>query len=423
MWETFSFMGMPLSWFIGFRYSRAKRKNHFISFIALASLIGIALGVMVLITVISVMNGFERELRTRILGTVPHISIFEPQDNMSDWQSLAEDVKKIQRIEAVAPYIELNAMMAHGSYRGYGFVKGIDPQLETQVSIIGDHMVIGDLADLQSGEYGIILGMNMAQRLGVMLHDKVTIIIADGATISPVGGVKLRTRQFTVKGLFETKSEVDSVLAMIHLEDAARLARTKGQVSALRVKVADVLQVDSISSDISKSLNYRYRVLNWNFTHGTLFKAIKMEKRMMFILLTFIIAVAAFNIVSTMVMVVTDKQADIAILKTLGASPKVIMSVFMVQGSINGVLGTLLGVVCGVLLAANLPEIVSTIEQWFGVSVVPGDVYFIGFLPTQVNMSDVVQIASAALLMSILATLYPAWRASRTRPAEALRYE
>ncbi|MCO7225846.1 lipoprotein-releasing ABC transporter permease subunit [Pleionea sp. CnH1-48] len=415
-------MKFPFSWFVGFRYTRAKRTNHFISFIALASIIGIALGVMVLITVLSVMNGFERELRERILGTVPHVTVGVRGEDFANWQELGEQIKQIPDVVAVAPYIDANAMFRNMSTTSYGQMRGINPDEETKVSILNDFMVLGGFEKLEPGKFGIILGSGLAASLGVSMGDKVTVLVADGATVSPAG-IAPRYKRFTVVGIFEVRSEADGRVAMVHINDAAKLMRKGDKVEAVQVKVQNVLDAHVVASQVRAALGFNYWVSDWNRVYGSLFRAIKMEKTMMFVLLTLIVAVAAFNIVSTMVMVVTDKQSDIAILRTLGASPGTVMRVFIVQGSINGVVGTLFGVLFGVLLTLNLPDIVQFLESTLSVSVVPADVYFIGFLPTQLEVSDVVKITVSALLMSVVATLYPAWRAAKTKPAEALRYE
>lgn len=407
---------------IGLRYTRAKKDNHFISFISLVSMLGIALGIIVLITVMSVMNGFESELRERILGMVPHIVIGDRGEGFSDWQSLEKAVLQHPDVEAAAPFIDAQAMFRNRGYTKYGLLQGILPDKEAQVSIVDDYMIAGDLNSLKQGEYGIILGISMASSLGVSLSDKVTVLLADGATVSPAG-ISPRYKRFTVVGIFEVKSELDGMLAMIHMKDAAALTRKGDKVSSLRVTTNNVLNAAYTAFELRDVVGDRYYVSDWNYTHGTLFKAVQMEKKMMFILLAFIIAVAAFNIVSTLVMVVTDKQSDIAILRTLGASPSTIMKIFVVQGSLNGIIGTIIGVFGGVALATNLADVVAFIEELWGVQVLPGDVYFIGFLPSVLKWTDVWNISIAALLMSTLATIYPAWKASKTKPAEALRYE
>lgn len=412
----------PVSLFVGLRYTRAKRRNHFISFIALASMIGIALGVTVLITVLSVMNGFERELQVRILGMAPHVIVTGEGNRVTNWQKLVDEAEAVPGVAAAAPYIATQGMLRGGGINQYAMIQGILPELQKSVSIIDDNMLIGDLDELKSGEFGIILGSGIARRLSMFPGDKITLIAVEGTTATPAG-ISPRMKRFTVVGIFEVKAEVDSSLAVIHIDDAAKLLRYGDQVSGVRLKADEVLKSASLAHKVSQQLSEPHFTSDWSRTHGSLFKAIKMEKTMMFILLTFIIAVAAFNIVSTLVMVVTDKQADIAILRTLGASPVTIMNIFMIQGSLNGLMGTLLGLIGGVSLSLTLPDIVVWAESTFGVSIVPGDVYFVSFLPTHLLASDVVNVTMAAFSMSLLATIYPAWRAARVKPAEALRYE
>lgn len=413
----------PASLFIGLRYSRAKRRNHFISFIALASTLGIALGVTVLITVLSVMNGFERELQQRILGMAPHVVVTGLTGRLDDWPSLKETIDAQEGVSSSAPYITTQGMVRAGASNQFSLIQGIQPELHDQVSIIGDHMLAGELQNLQAGEYGIILGSGIARKLGVFVGDKVTLISVEGTTATPAG-ISPRLKRFTLVGIFEVRAEIDARLAVIHIKDAEKLLRYPAdEVSGLRIKADNVLRAASLSQQIYQTLDGPYFTSDWTRSHGSLFRAIKMEKTMMFILLTFIIAVAAFNIVTTLVMVVTDKQADIAILRTIGASPGQILSIFIVQGSLNGFFGTLLGLIGGISLSNSLPDIVVWVEQTFNVSLIPGDVYFVSFLPTQLLMSDVMNVSIAAFGMSILATLYPAWRASRVKPAEALRYE
>ncbi len=384
-------MFRPLPVFIGMRYTRAKRRNHFISFISLTSMVGLALGVLVMILVLSVMNGFDRELRTRILGMVPHatISSYQPID---DWQALAARVAKHPEVVAVAPFSQLQGMLTHSGGTQPVLVNAVLPEAEKNVSIIDQHMVQGSLEALKSGEFGIVIGEITARRFRVNVGDKLTFILPE-ASVTPAG-VFPRLKRFTVVGVFKVGAELDSSLALIHIGDAARLSRwQENQVEGVRLKLKD------------------------------LFQAIQMEKTMIALLLLLIVAVAAFNIISTLVMVVTDKKADIAILRTLGMTPRQIMLVFMVQGSVIGVVGTLIGGVLGVIAALNVTEWVAWLEKLVGHKFLSSDVYFINYLPSQLRVEDVVLICSAALLMSFFATLYPAWRAARTQPAEALRYE
>ncbi len=412
----------PISLFIGLRYTRAKRRNHFISFIALASMIGIALGVTVLITVLSVMNGAERELQDRILGMAPHIIITGEGGRLNKWQQFKKEAENITGVAAVTPYIATQGMLRANGANQYAMIQGINPDSHRHVSIIDEHMLIGNLEDLQAGEFGIILGAGIARRLGLFPGDKITLIVVEGTTATPAG-ISPRMKRFTLQGIFEVRAEVDSNLAVIHINDAAKLLKFKDQVSGIRLKAERVLHSSSLAGEVSKVLSEPHYTSDWTRTHGSLFKAIKMEKTMMFILLSFIIAVAAFNIVSTLVMVVTDKQADIAILRTLGASPSTIMNVFMIQGCLNGFLGTLFGLIGGVSLSLSLTDFVDWLERSFGIAIMPGDVYFVSFLPTQLELSDVLAVTGSAFLMSLLATVYPAWRAARVKPAEALRYE
>ncbi|TQV77141.1 lipoprotein-releasing ABC transporter permease subunit [Aliikangiella marina] len=407
---------------VGLRYTGARKSNHFISFIALVSMMGIALGTIVLITVMSVMNGFQSELRERILGMVPHVVVGQRGDGVENWRELAAQVQAHPDVTATAPFIDVQAMFKSAGNTRFGLVQGVVPEEEAKVSIIDEHFIAGSLDELQPKGYGIILGIGLARSLGVTIGDKVNILIAEGATVSPAG-IAPRTKRFTVVGLFEVRAEADGLMALVHIQDAATLTRKGDLISALRISTNDVLNAQWTAYELRQSLGDDYFVSDWNYTHGTLFQAIKMEKRMMGVLLTLIVAVAVFNIVSTLVMVVTDKQADIAILRTLGASPGTIMRIFIVQGSLNGVIGTVIGVIGGVALALNLPEVVAFLESLFGFRVLPGDVYFISFLPSELQWPDVFLITSVALSLTVLATLYPAWKASRTRPAEALRYE
>ncbi len=414
-------MFRPLPFFIGLRYTRAKRRNHFISFTSLISMLGLTLGVMVMILVLSVMNGFDRELRTRILGMVPHATIngYQPID---DWRSLADEVVKHPRVEAAAPFIQLQGMLTHDGSVAPVLVNGVVPEAEQHVSIIEQHMQAGALGDLVDGEFGIIIGELIARRFNVEVGDRLTFVLPE-ASVTPAG-VFPRLKRFEVRGIFKVGAELDGSLAMIHAGDAARLTRwVPGQVQGLRIKLDDLFLAPQVSWEVVSQLPGDYYAQDWTRSHGNLFAAIRMEKTMIALLLILIVAVAAFNIISTLVMVVTDKKADIAILRTLGASPSTIMGIFMVQGSVIGVVGTVAGCILGVLSALNVSALVSGLEQLLGVQFLSSDVYFISYLPSELIWSDVVMICSTALGLSFLATLYPAWRASRTQPAEALRYD
>ncbi len=411
-------MFKPVSLFIGLRYTRAKRRNHFISFISLTSVLGLMLGVAVLITVLSVMNGFDRELKTRILGMVPHATInsYEPLHN---WQRLARLAEENPAVAAVAPYTQLQGMLTSGGLVNGAMIAGIDPVAEQKVSIVQNHMTAGKLDNLVAGEYGIVLGAALAANLNVLPGDKVTLVLPE-ASLSPAGVIP-RFRRFTVVGVFKVGADIDGLLAYVHIADAGKLLRIGDKVQGVRLKLHDLFQAPEVSWSILQKLPEFFYASNWTQTHGNLFNAIKMEKAMMAILLLFIVMVAAFNIVSSLVMVVTDKKADIAILRTLGASPNTIMKIFMVQGTIVGSIGTLAGVGLGVLLALTISDIASGIETLFGISLF--DAYFVNYLPSQLNWSDVAWVGTAAFIMSLLATIYPARRAAKVQPAEALRYE
>ncbi len=415
-------MFKPLSLYIGLRYTRAKRRNHFISFISLTSMLGVALGVAALITVLSVMNGFEKELRTRILGMVSHVVITGPDGILEDWQAVRAQVEKDPRLTGIAPFVEGQAMLTHQNQVQGALVRGILPRQEEQVINLHSKMLMGSLDTLNPGSFRIVLGIDLAHALGVFIGDKITLITPH-ATATPAGIIP-RLKRVTVAGLFQVGMyEYDSTLAIMHLEDAATLFRIPGKVSGLRLKLHNLFSAPQVVQDLRQTLPNNYRAADWTFQHANFFRALKTEKVVMFVILLLIVAVAAFNIVSTLVMVVTDKQADIAILRTLGATPATIMGTFMVQGTIVGLIGTLVGILGGVTLALNIESVVPQIESFFGVQFLPADVYYISELPSELDWSDVFTIGNTAFLLCILATLYPAWRAARTQPVEALRYE
>lgn len=415
-------MFRPLTLFIGLRYTGAKRRNHFISFISFISMIGIALGVTALITVLSVMNGFEQELRARILSMASHATVNGFGQGLSDWRFVQQRMESNPEIIGAAPYVERQGMVSRSKRVSGIIVRGILPDQEIKVSDILDDMKRGRLGSLEQGAFHIILGSELASKLDVTLGDKITLI-APQLSATPVG-VSPRFKRFTVSGIFEVGMyEFDSGMALIHMADAQKLYRLGDKVTGVRLKMEDMFRAPWVAREAARTLPDMYWVSDWTRKHANFFRAIRTEKTVMFVILALIVAVAAFNIISTLVMVVTDKQSDIAILRTLGLSPGKVMSVFMVQGSLIGVIGTALGLAGGISLALNVETLVPAIEQIFGVQFLPADVYYISDLPSELDWGDVMKIAGMSLGLSLIATLYPAWRASRTRPAEALRYE
>lgn len=411
-------MFRPLSLFIGVRYTGARSRNSFISVITLISALGLMLGVAVLITVLSVMNGFERELQTRILGMVTHLSVHgrEPVD---DWQALADRVQKQPGVLGVAPFVELQGMLTHrGAVTGV-MVNGVDSQAERNVSIVGDYIWEGDFDSLTPGSFNLVLGYGLARKLGAEVGSQVILVLPE-ATVSPAG-VTPRFKRFTVSGIFRVRAEVDSMFAYVNVDDGARLARMAGRVEGLRLRLDDLFSAPRTSQQLLDRIGAGYYTTDWTRTHGSLFQAIRMEKTMMGLLLSFIVAVAAFNIVSSQVMLVTEKRANIAVLRTLGASPGTIMRIFMVQGMLIGAIGTAVGVLLGVLLSLNISDIGHFIERVLNRDLLQA--YFVNYLPSALQWRDVAMIAAMAMLISFSATLYPSFRASRVQPAEALRYE
>ena len=413
-------VNIPL--FIGGRYSRARRRNGFISFISAISMLGIALGVWALITVISIMNGFEKELRGRILDVASHVTVTGSDGWLRDWQSLSSEIESTESVVGHAPFILGQGLATHrGSVHGT-LVRGILPDREVEVSALPEHLYGATLSDLVAGEYKTIIGEQLAFRLGVATGDKITLVAPQGQS-TPAGMVP-RLRRFTVAGTFSIgMNEYDGSLALIHIQDAARLFKSKDLVSGIRLKLDDVYQAPRVRQSLQQRLDQQYWLNDWTRQHENFFRALAIEKRVMFIILFLIVAVAAFNIVSTLVMVVTDKRADIAILRTLGLSPNKVMGIFFVQGVTSGVIGTLIGAVLGVLTALNVATIVPFIEGLVGYQLFPADVYVISDFPAELRWNDVFVIVTGAIAMSMLATLYPARRAAATQPAEALRYE
>jgi lipoprotein-releasing system permease protein len=408
--------------FIGLRYTRAKRRNHFISFISLISMAGIALGVAALITVLSVMNGFQKEVRARILSVVAHVQITGQRSELAQWERVAEAARRNPAVRAAAPYVNGQAMLVNEATARGALVRGIDPALEMRVAEVATKVIAGRIDALVPGEFGIVLGADLARSLGVHLGDRVTVIAPQGL-VTPAGVVP-RLRSFRVVGEFQVGHyEYDSGLALMHIADAQRLFQLGEAVSGVRLKLADLFESRRVARELYRDLGGEILISDWTRSHANFFRAVEIEKTMMFIILMLIVAVAAFNVVSTLVMAVTDKQSDIAILRTLGASPASIMQVFMVQGVVIGVLGTLLGVAGGVALALNIDVVVPFLERLLKMQFLSKEVYFINELPSDLHAADVVAITSVALVLALVATIYPSWRASRVRPAEALRYE
>ncbi len=415
-------MALPYELLIGLRYTRAKKHNHFISFISLISMLGIALGVAALIVVLSVMNGFQTELRARILAVVSHVQITGASGEMSAWQGVASQAAGHEHVVAAAPFVQAQGMLAFGQAVRGALVRGILPDQEDKVADFRPHMKSGELDALQPDSFTIILGSELARALGVFVGDRVTLISPQGV-VTPAGVVP-RLKTFTVAGLFEVGMyEYDSGLALIHLADAQRLYRMDDRVSGVRLKLDDLFLAPRVARSLASTLDTEAFISDWTRSHANFFRAVQIEKNMMFIILSLIIAVAAFNIVSTLVMAVTDKQADIAILRTLGASPLSIMAVFIVQGALIGFIGLGLGVAGGVALALNVDVVVPFIERLLGTQFLAKEVYYISNLPSELQWRDVTTITGVAFVLALVATLYPSWRAARVNPAAALRYE
>ncbi|WP_456379873.1 lipoprotein-releasing ABC transporter permease subunit [Thiolapillus sp.] len=416
-------MFYPLSVWIGLRYTRAERRNHFISFISFISTMGITLGVIVLITVLSVMNGFHKEVRERILGMASHADINAVAGGgMKDWRQALEQARQHPRVVGAAPYVEVMSMLVHGKQVSGALIRGVLKDMEPQVVDVGQHMEAGSLDDLVPGSFNIILGGELARALRIGVGDKITMLVPK-FTSTPAGTMP-RTKRFVVSGIFRVgMGEYDRGIAMVNMQDLAKLLRMGDAVSGIRLKLDDLYAATRVSRELAQQFQGLYRVSDWTDQHRNFFSALKMEKRMMGLLLFFIVVIAAFNIVATLVMVVVDKRADIAILKTFGASPRQIMYIFIVQGSVIGFVGTIIGVVLGVLLAVNVEQVVGWIESLFKVQFIDPSVYYISMLPSDLRWEDVLLVGAGSFLCSFLMTLYPAWNAYRTLPAEALRYE
>jgi lipoprotein-releasing system permease protein len=415
-------MFQPKELFIGLRYIRAKRKNHFVSFIAFISIAGVALGVFALIVVLSVMNGFGNELRDRTLSMTSHATISGYDGYLRDWPLVLAKAEKEAEVVAAAPYINKEVMLSNGRRVSGSIVHGIQPDKESKVSLVESKMVSGSLFDLKAGEYGIVIGRELANTLGVYEGDRITVITPQ-ASITAVG-VMPRLRRFSVVGVFEVgMHQYDAAMAYVHLQDAAKLFSYKDKINGVRLKLTDLFEAPRITREIENNFGEDFWVRDWSKQHKNFFRALKTEKTVMFIILLMIISVAALNIVSTLMMTVTDKESDIAILRALGMRPSSIMTIFIIQGAFIGFFGTIIGVAAGVPVALNVFEIVSWLEQLFHTDFLPSDVYYISDIVADVKLSEVVTYALSAFSVTILATIYPAWRASRTLPAEALRYE
>jgi len=415
-------MFRPFPLFVGLRYFRAKRRNQFISFISGMSLVSIAIGVMALITVLSVMNGFQDELRDRILSMTSDATVSGFENKLDGWQQVMAAVQTQPHVTGAAPYVEDQAMLANGSNMSGTEVRGVLPDMESAVSDVGRRMVVGDMHDLKPGSYGIVLGKDLAYALNVAPGDKVILMISQG-NVTPAGLIP-RFRRFTVTGIFDAGMyEYDRGLALIDMQDAQTLYGLGEDVTGVRLKLDDKYLAPQVARDLTGNFRGAYFVSDWTQEHVNFFKAIAMEKTVMFIILSLIELVAAISIAITLVMAVTDKQADIAILRTLGASPRAIMGIFIVQGTIIGFLGTLIGLMLGVLLAHNLNDIMHFMQRVFHTEFLPSSVYYISDLPAHIVTTDVLRITIASFVLTVLSTLYPAWRAANTQPAEALRYE
>ena len=411
----------PFEAFIGLRYVRARRRNHFISFISLISILGIAIGVLALITVLSVMNGFQQELTNRILAMASHATVIRDNAAIDDWQTVAMVLNRQDGIVGTAPYFRAEGMLVH-EHRVHGVVlRGIVPEEEKTVSLVAEKMQTGEFSGLKAGEFGMIIGSEAAKRLRVQPGDTITLVAPKAAKAS--AGILPRLKRFTVSGIFSAgMHEFDSGLALIHLEDALLLFEQAGP-SGLRLKTSDVMQAPRISREAMQAVPGHYEVIDWTRRHATFFRALKTEKRVMTVILALIIAVAAFNVIATLMMVVTDKQTDVAVLRTLGAGAHSIMKIFVIQGTVIGLVGIILGVLGGVWLADNINAIIKLLEAFLNVRFLPPDVYYISELPSRLRWQDVVVTAALAFLFAVASTIYPAWRAAQVQPAAVLRYE
>ena len=412
----------PVALFVGLRYTRARRRNHFVSFISGVSILGITVGVWALITVLSVMNGFERELRERILSVASHATVSARNGWLQDWPELTRTVTDHPKVQAGAPFIYGQGLLTRANTVSGALIRGVLPERESQVSTILEHLKTGEQNPLSPGDWKIVLGSQLARSLGVEVGDRVTLIAPKGKITA--AGLLPRMRRFEVSAIFELDMyEYDSGIALIHLDDAAQLLETGGGVTGIRLRLEEIYDAPLISAELQQILGGAFRLSDWTREHANFFTALKIERRVMFVILLLIIAVAAFNIVSTLVMVVTDKRADVAILRTMGLAPLQVMAVFVIQGVVIGFGGTLVGGVLGVLTALNIETLVPWVENLLEIEFFPASVYVISDFPAELRWPDVYLISGVSFLICLVATLYPAWRASRTQPAEALRYE
>lgn len=416
-------MFKPLELFIGLRYIRARRRNQFISFISFASMAGIAIGVMVLITVMSVMNGFVTEFRERILGMASHVTVSGYEGALKDWKKVASKVIELHPdVIGVAPYIRAEGMLTYGQEVSGTIIRGILPSDEPEVSNVWEKMKMGQITDLKSGEFNIILGKGLARNLGIAMGDKVTMVTPQA--MSTPAGILPRLKRFTVVGIFEVgHNDFDTAMAFIHIDDAAKLFRYQDGVSGIRLKLQDLFQAPFVRQALSRDLPGLYWLSDWTLQYANFFRAVNLEKRMMFFILLLIILIAAFNLLASLIMAVTDKQADIAILRTLGVKPRSISNIFITQGAVIGVIGIIFGLIGGISLSLNVDTTITTIERLFGIEFMPADVYYISDFPTEIRISDIMNTVIWAFSLSLVFSAIPAWIASRTQPAEALRYE
>lgn len=415
-------MFTPLELFIGQRYTHSRRRNRFISFISLASMLGILLGVMVLITVLSIMNGFEKELRDKILGVVSHVTVSGINGQLADWTAKIDGLKAQQHVIGAAPYVQKQVMLTNGNLMRGIVLQGIDPKLQSQVSDVNFKMLDGSFSSLVPRDYGIVLGVEVAAALGVIPGDKVTVIVPQ-VQVTPAG-ILPRLKRFTVTGIYQIgHPEYDGMTGFIELSDASRLFRLGDNVGGIRLKLDDLFAAPAIGHELQTKLGGEFEVVDWSQEHGSFFRAVKTERVVMSLILGLVVLVALFNLVASLVMTVNDKAADIAILRTFGMDANRILRIFMIQGSIIGIFGTVVGVALGVWLSLNIGTVIPFLETTFGFKIFSADVFYISEIPSDMRWSNVIWIGAASLIASVLATIYPAWRASQIQPAESLRYE